>query len=103
LFQKEKEEDLLAKLYDKDMVVFRYCDKNGNAAEESYPVNPNGAFHDIAGICNREGTVLGMMPHPERAFYWWQQPDWTRQTQMTQYGDGKLIFESLVEHLAKRC
>jgi len=103
VFPKEKEKELLAKLYEKDMLVFRYCDKKGNAADGTYPVNPNGAFHDIAGICNREGTIFGMMPHPERAFYWWQQPDWTRQVQMAQYGDGKLIFQSLIEHLVKRC
>jgi phosphoribosylformylglycinamidine synthase I len=102
VFPKEKEKELLAKLYDNDMVVFRYCDAKGNAAEGSYPANPNGAFHDIAGICNREGTVFGMMPHPERAFYWWQQPDWTRQKQMAQYGDGKLVFQSLIENLVKR-
>ena len=102
LLPKEKETELLEKLYEKDMIVFRYCDKKGVPAEESYPVNPNGAFHDIAGICNREGTIFGMMPHPERAFYWWQQPDWTRQEQMAQYGDGKLIFESLIEHLTKK-
>jgi phosphoribosylformylglycinamidine (FGAM) synthase-like amidotransferase family enzyme len=43
-----------------------------------------------------------LMPHPERAMYWWQQPDWTRQTQMPQYGDGKLVFESLINHLTKK-
>ena len=53
--------------------------KNGDYAEGEYPTNPNGSFHDIAGICNREGTIFGLMPHPERALYWWQQPDWTRQ------------------------
>jgi len=99
---KEKEKELLAKLCENDMLVFRYCDAKGNAAEGNYPANPNGAFYDIAGICNREGTVFGMMPHPERAFYWWQQPDWTRQKQMTQYGDGKLVFQSLIENLVKR-
>ncbi len=98
---KERERELLEKLCENDMVVFRYCDAEGNAAEGSYPANPNGAFYDIAGICNREGTVFGMMPHPERAFYWWQQPDWTRKKQMAQYGDGKLVFQSLVENLVK--
>ena len=103
VFPKEKEKELLAKLYEKDMIVFRYCNKKGDTADATYPINPNGAFHDIAGICNPEGTIFGMMPHPERALYWWQQPDWTRHTQMAQYGDGKLIFQRLVEHLAKRC
>jgi hypothetical protein len=42
------------------------------------------------------------MPH-ERAMYWWQQPDWTRQQQMLQYGDGKLIFQSIIDKLTKKC
>ncbi len=102
LLPKEKEEQLLANLIDNDMVVLRYCDKNGEEAKGKYPTNPNGSFHDIAGICNRDGTIFGLMPHPERAFYWWQQPDWTRQEKMPQYGDGKLIFEGLLEHLTKK-
>jgi phosphoribosylformylglycinamidine synthase I len=102
LFLKEKEEKLLQKLYDSDMMVFRYCDKEGEPAGGQYPINPNGSFHDIAGICNREGTIFGLMPHPERAMYWWQQPDWTSQQTMPQYGDGKLIFESLLDHLTKK-
>ena len=44
-------------------VVFRYCDAEGNVTPES---NPNGSARNIAGICNRERNVLGMMPHPER-------------------------------------
>jgi phosphoribosylformylglycinamidine synthase len=102
VFAKEKEKGLLEKLHENDQLVFRYCHKNGEYAEGSFPTNPNGSFHDIAGICNPDGTVFGLMPHPERAFYWWQQPDWTRQTKMSEYGDGKLIFESLIEYLAKK-
>ena len=102
LFPKEQEQRLLQKLIDNDMVVLRYCSKNGSDADSKYPTNPNGSFHDIAGICNREGTIFGLMPHPERAFYWWQQPDWARRQVMPQYGDGKLIFESVLDHLAKK-
>ena len=98
LFPKEKEDQLLERLYENDMVVFRYCNKNGDYAEGAYPTNPNGSFHDIAGVCNAEGTIFGLMPHPERALCWWQEPDWTIQEQMPQYGDGKLIFESVIEH-----
>ncbi len=50
-------------LEDSGQVAFRYCDAAGNITEES---NPNGSAHNIAGITNREGNVLGMMPHPER-------------------------------------
>jgi phosphoribosylformylglycinamidine synthase I len=103
LFPKEKEAALLKRLIDEDMLVFRYCTKDGEAADGRYPANPNGSFHDIAGICNREGNIFGLMPHPERALYWWQQPDWTRQSRMMQYGDGKLIFQSIIDKLTKTC
>jgi phosphoribosylformylglycinamidine synthase I len=102
MFDKEKEKKLLDRLYENDQLVFRYCNKNGGYAECDFPTNPNGSLNDIAGICNLEGTIFGLMPHPERAFYWWQQPDWTRQKQMPQYGDGKLIFESLISYLEKK-
>ncbi len=102
IFVKEKEKQYLERLYENDQLVFRYCNKNGEYAEGMFPTNPNGSFHDIVGICNSEGTIFGLMPHPERAFYWWQQPDWTRQERMPQYGDGKLIFESLVSYLEKK-
>jgi phosphoribosylformylglycinamidine synthase I len=102
LLPKEKEQKLIETLYEKDMIVFRYCDKNGNYAQGEYPTNPNGSVHDIAGICNKEGTIFGLMPHPERALYWWQQPDWTRQNNMPQYTDGKLVFDGLTEYLTKK-
>jgi len=100
LFSREKEQTLLDRLHDNDLLVFRYCDRNGAPAEGRFPTNPNGSFHDIAGICNKEGTIFGLMPHPERAICWWQQPDWTTRDKLPQYGDGRLIFESVIEHLA---
>jgi phosphoribosylformylglycinamidine synthase I len=45
-------------------IIYRYCDHKGEITHES---NPNGAIHNIAGICNKERNVFGMMPHPERA------------------------------------
>jgi len=45
-------------------IIYRYCDENGNI---NATANPNGAIHNIAGICNKERNVYGMMPHPERA------------------------------------
>ncbi len=56
--------ETLNKLEQENRVVFRYCDENGQVTEHA---NPNGSLNNIAGICNREGNVLGMMPHPERA------------------------------------
>lgn len=53
----------LSVLHANSQIVFRYCDKNGNVNDEA---NPNGSVDNIAGIRNRAGNVLGMMPHPER-------------------------------------
>jgi len=54
----------LRQLEQEGRVVFRYCDADGNVSSDS---NPNGAEGNVAGIINKEGNVLGMMPHPERA------------------------------------
>lgn len=56
--------ETLAQLEENRQIVFRYCDLDG---ELSQAANPNGSLASIAGICNRRGNVLGMMPHPERA------------------------------------
>ena len=102
IFEKDKQDQQLERLCENDQLVFRYCHENGEAAKGKFPVNPNGSFHDIAGICDPSGTIFGLMPHPERAYYGWQQPDWTRQAEPDSYGDGRLIFESVVEYLAKK-
>ncbi|MCK5176157.1 MAG: phosphoribosylformylglycinamidine synthase subunit PurQ, partial [Candidatus Aenigmarchaeota archaeon] len=60
-------EKLLMKLIENDQIAFMYVDDKGRPANEKYPFNPNGSIYDIAGICNSAGTILGMMPHPERA------------------------------------
>lgn len=55
-------EELLLK---NQQTVFRYCDEKGEIREE-FPVNPNGAMLNLAGVCNPEGNVMSLMPHPER-------------------------------------
>jgi len=102
MFAKEKEKKYLEKLLNNDQLVFRYCHRNGEYAKGEYPLNPNGSFYDIAGICDPSGTILGLMPHPERAYFGWQLPDWTKNEAMPTFGDGKLIFESVAEHLARK-
>jgi len=54
-------EDERKALYDNNQVLLHYCDENGNI------VNPNGSVDAIAGVCNKEKNVFGLMPHPERA------------------------------------
>lgn len=57
-------EETLNKLEANGQVLLRYCDERGNETEEA---NPNGSLRSIAGICNEDRNVMGMMPHPERA------------------------------------
>lgn len=102
LFPAEKSEQLLDELINNDMLVFRYCNEDGTPANGTYPINPNGAYHDIAGICNKEGSIFGLMPHPERAMYWWQEPNWTSKVHTTPCGDGRLIFENIINNINKK-
>ena len=90
---------LIQKLNDDKQVVFRYCDRNGRVLNE-FPVNVNGSTEGIAGICNPEGNVLGMMPHPERSFFAWQLPGYDPKKQRTdEPGPGRRVFESLKRYI----
>jgi phosphoribosylformylglycinamidine synthase len=80
------DDETLAELRREDRIIFRYCDAEGNITDEA---NPNGARDNIAGICNRERTVLGLMPHPERAC-----------EDLLGSSDGRGLFHSLAATLA---
>lgn len=75
----------IRQLEDNGQVAFRYCDPQGRPTPEA---NPNGSINNIAGITNRQGNVLGMMPHPERAM-----------DELLGSNDGRLIFQSIARHL----
>jgi phosphoribosylformylglycinamidine synthase len=77
------DEETLAELERNDQVVFRYTTPGGR---EDAAANPNGSLANIAGVCNRERNVMGLMPHPERAV--------EKQLGST---DGLVIFRSLIE------
>lgn len=91
------EEDVLAEIIDRDMVVFRYVDERGRYA--SYPWNPNGSMYNIAGITNPKGNVLGMMPHPERAVYPNHRPDYYSTHRKT---EGLKLFQGIYEYVRAR-
>jgi phosphoribosylformylglycinamidine synthase len=55
----------LARLREGGQIALVYVHEDGSPAAGEYPANPNGSVADIAGICNRAGNVLGLMPHPE--------------------------------------
>ncbi|MCS7076791.1 MAG: phosphoribosylformylglycinamidine synthase subunit PurQ [Bacteroidia bacterium] len=79
------DDNTLKDMQDNGQILFQYCDVQGKVSEE---VNPNGSLLNIAGVCNKKGNVMGMMPHPERAL----DPD-------AHNTDGIYIFESLLRNL----
>ncbi|VVB70247.1 Phosphoribosylformylglycinamidine synthase subunit PurQ [uncultured archaeon] len=90
---------LIKKLNEEGQVVFRYCDKHGRVISE-FPVNVNGSTESIAGLSNPEGNILGMMPHPERAFFAWQLPSFDpRKQRPDEPGPGRRVFESMKRYI----
>ena len=76
------EKDILKSIKDNNQIIFKYSDKYGKITDAS---NPNGSIDNIAGITNKKGNTMGMMPHPEKAA-----------ELILGSEDGKLIFQSLV-------
>jgi len=87
----------LAALRAGGQVALRYVATDGGPAE--YPANPNGSDDAIAGVCNQQGNVLGLMPHPEDAVLPHQHPRWTREPRRAE-GDGLAIFRNAVRYAA---
>jgi phosphoribosylformylglycinamidine synthase subunit PurQ / glutaminase len=80
--------DTLAELRNNDQIVFRYCAPDGRLDPAA---NPNGSLDAVAGVCNRERNVMGMMPHPERAV-----------EASLGSTDGLIVLRSLVQSLARQ-
>lgn len=90
----------LAELERNGQILFRWVAPDGSWA--SYPWNPNGSEGNVAGLTNPEGNVFGLMPHPERAFFRAQAPDWTRAGGAEGPGDGQRFLESIVRYAELR-
>jgi phosphoribosylformylglycinamidine synthase len=80
------DEATLRELNERQQILLRYCDAEGNI---TVGANPNGSLKNIAGICNHAGNVFGLMPHPDRAC-----------EERLGSSDGARIFESMLEALA---
>ena len=74
----------IKQLEEKGQIVFRYTTEEGAVTAEA---NPNGSIHNIAGIVNEKGNVMGLMPHPERCA-----------EELIGSGDGLKVFESMIAH-----
>ncbi len=91
------DETEMQSILDNNLVAFQYIDESGNPTME-YPKNPNGAYHSIAGITNKRGNILGMMPHPEVFISKTQHPNWTR-SELPEEGLGLAIFRNAVNYI----
>ena len=85
--------NIINKLEEKNLVLFKYVDKKSKPTGV-YPQNPNGSTKAIAGICDTTGRILGLMPHPEKFVDVTQHPNWRRQ----EFGiaQGVFIFEEMI-------
>ncbi len=81
------DDDTLKSIEVNNQIVFKYSSKDGNVSDE---FNPNGSAKNIAGILNKNGNVMGMMPHPENAC-----------DPILRKTDGALIFKSIANNLLK--
>ena len=85
----------LSTFLENDQVALAYICPDGSPAAGAYPFNPNGSIHDIAGICNPQGNVLGLMPHPENHIHPFQHPNWARGISRN---DGLALFKNGVRY-----
>ena len=105
-----RDPDVLARLRAAGQIALTYVSPGASEGfEDSYPANPNGSIEGIAGITNREGNVLGLMPHPERFLRFLHDPRWTRRAQAEglpederSAGDGYRFFDRAVRYCGAR-
>ena len=86
----------LRQVTENNQIVFQYADLSG-APTETFPENPNGTAMGIAGLCDKTGRIMGMMPHPEAYVDPWTHPDYNiRRKEVADEGEGLVIFRNAV-------
>ena len=80
------------------LAPLRYADPDTRAPTDRYPANPNGSWHQAAGLCDPSGRIFGLMPHPEAFLHRTNHPRWTRTT-LPEEGLGVALFRNAVDHL----
>lgn len=87
--------NMLKKIEQEGLVALRYVDE-ADQRTMNYPANPNGALHAIAGITDKTGRIIGLMPHPERFVLREQYPNFQRRNGAQP--DGLLFFKSMIKY-----
>ena len=84
---------LLERLVEKRLAPLRYVAADGTPTE-SYPANPNGSPLGVAALCNAQGTVMGLMPHPEAFNHYTNHPRWQRRPFENEDGEGIALLRN---------
>ena len=94
-----RDETAKAKLIEQQQIALRYCALDGTTSDEvlPFPINPNGAALNLAGLCDDSGRIFGLMPHPERHLFATHHPFWTRRETQPVHGEGLAIFQNAVQ------
>ncbi len=94
--------ELSQEVLDKNLQALTYCAASGHPALD-YPANPNGSAHQIAGLTDTTGQILGLMPHPEAFLSLYNHPDWpsikNKNPKINEDGQGLQIFKNIVQHI----
>lgn len=105
-------DEVMNHLKQNDQIALTYCQEDGTDANGKFPDNPNGALHDISGICDETGRIFGLMPHPERFNSFTNEYDWPlkkeqllrealnsgQNLELPHQGAGLKIFQNAVEY-----
>ena len=100
-----KNDEIKNEMLEKNLNCLSYCDEEGNETSE-YPMNPNGSNLNCAGLTDKTGQILGMMPHPEAFLSLYNHPNWSQMKRqnpsISEDGKGLKIFRNIVEFIHRK-
>ncbi|SNB45588.1 phosphoribosylformylglycinamidine synthase subunit PurQ [Geobacter sp. DSM 9736] len=88
--------EVLERIERENLAPLKYADSDYRETME-FPLNPNGSANAIAGICDKSGLLMGLMPHPEAFVHRINHPRWTRE-ELPEEGDGLLLFKNAARY-----
>lgn len=102
-------EKILTEIKKKNMIALKYI-KGDMCKYQNLPANPNGSIDDIAGVTDKTGKILGLMPHPDRAIFFNELPNWPllkekylrEGKEIPKFGPGLPLFQNAVDYFSKR-
>ena len=93
-----KDEAVQRELGKRELIALQYSNETFQEPVMDYPLNPNGSIDAVAGICDKTGRIMGMMPHPEAYLHRTNHPRWTRE-EVPEEGMGLAFFRNAVQYI----